>query len=71
MPPAGRDAEQAARLADVIAKTGLEPPDAHVAAIADASACPILTLEAEKWQLHARDRDEPLDIIEIAKPPDG
>jgi hypothetical protein len=30
-----RDAEQAARLAAVIARTGLDPWDAHVAAVAD------------------------------------
>jgi predicted nucleic acid-binding protein len=63
-----RDAEQAARLATVIARTGLDPWDAHVAAIADAAICPILTLEARKWQQHARELDEPLHIIEIADP---
>ena len=35
-----RDAEQAVRLAAVIARTGLNPWDAHVAAVADASICP-------------------------------
>jgi predicted nucleic acid-binding protein len=63
-----RDAEQAARLAAVAAKTGLEPPDAHVAAVADTSACPILTLDAGKWRQHLDDLDEPLHIIEIAEP---
>ena len=63
-----RDAEQAARLAVVIARTGLDPWDAHVAAVADAAICPILTLEAQKWRQHARDLDEPLHIIEIADP---
>lgn len=61
-------AEQAARLADVIARTGLEPWDGHVAAIADVAICPILTLNAGKWRLHVADLDEPLHIIEIADP---
>lgn len=65
-----RDAEQAARLSVVIARTGLDPWDAHVAAVADAAICPILTLDAGKWRQHARDLDEPLHIIEIADPED-
>ncbi len=48
-----RDGEQAARLAAVVAATGLDPWDAHVAAVADASVCPILTLDAAKWRQHA------------------
>jgi predicted nucleic acid-binding protein len=63
-----RDAEQAVRLAAVIARTGLDPWDAHVAAVADASVCPILTLDAPKWREHATDLDEPLHIIEITDP---
>jgi predicted nucleic acid-binding protein len=65
-----RDAEQAVRLAAVIARTRLDPWDAHAAAIADASVCPILTLDAPKWRQHASDLDEPLHIIEIADPGD-
>jgi predicted nucleic acid-binding protein len=61
-------AEQAVRLAAVISRTGLDPWDAQVAAVADASVCPILTLDASKWQQHAGDLDEPLHIIEIADP---
>ena len=68
MTAAPRDAEQAVRLAAVIARTELDPWDAHVAAVADASVCPILTLNAAKWQEHARDLDEPLHIIEVADP---
>src|SRR6202453_1591715 len=64
------DAEQAVRLAAVIARTGLDPWDAHVAAVADASVCPILTLDAAKWQEHARDLDEPLHFVEISDPDD-
>jgi predicted nucleic acid-binding protein len=63
-----RDTGQALRLAAVIARTGLDPWDAHVAAVADASVCPILTLDAAKWRQHARDLDEPLHFIEIAEP---
>jgi len=63
-----RDAEQAVRLAAVIARTGLDPWDAHVAAVADASVCPILTLDAGKWRQHSGDLDDPLHIIEIADP---
>jgi predicted nucleic acid-binding protein len=61
-----RDAEQAVRLAEVTARTGLDPWDAHVAAVADASVCPILSLNAAIWREHVNDLDEPLHIIEIA-----
>jgi predicted nucleic acid-binding protein len=61
-----RDAEQAAALADVIARTGLDPWDAHAAAVADAAVCPVLTLNAGKWRELAGELDEPLYIIEIA-----
>ena len=63
-----KGAEQAARLAAVIAGTGLDPWNAHVAAVADAAICPILTLDAAKWRQHAERLDEPLHIIEIADP---
>jgi predicted nucleic acid-binding protein len=63
-----RDAEQAVRLAAVIARTGLDAYDAHVAAVADAAICPVLTLEAAKWRPHLRDLDEQLVIVEIADP---
>jgi hypothetical protein len=39
-----------------------------VAAVADASVCPILTLDAGKWRQHSGELDEPLHIIEIADP---
>jgi predicted nucleic acid-binding protein len=71
MTAALRDAEQAIRLAEVIARTGLDPYDAQVAAVADASVCAILTLDPGKWREHARDLDEPLHFIEIAEPNDG
>lgn len=68
MPAPLRGVVQAARLAEVIRRSGLEPWDAHVAAVADASVCPILTLDAGKWREHARDLDEPLHFVEIADP---
>jgi predicted nucleic acid-binding protein len=64
-----RDADQAIRLAEVIARTGLDPWDAHVAAIADVSVCPILTLDAAKWREHEEDLDQRLYFIEVADPP--
>jgi hypothetical protein len=70
-----RDAEQAARLAAIRAKAEMEPGDDHVAAVATASACPILTLDAAKWQRHSADLDERLETVEIddplAPPDDG
>lgn len=63
-------AEQAARLAHVIARTGLDPWNAHAAAIADVAICPILTLNAATWQRPSADLDDPLHIIEIADPDD-
>jgi hypothetical protein len=59
---------QAARLAEVIRRTGLDPWDAHTAAIADKAVCPILTLNAAKWRQHSRDLEEPLHFIEIDDP---
>lgn len=63
-----RDADQAARLTAVVARTGLDLGDAHVAAVADASACPILTLDAAGWRQRSADLDQPLHFIEIAEP---
>lgn len=65
-----KGAEQAGALAAVIARTGLDPWDAHVAAVADAAICPILTLQAVKWRQHSGDLDDPLHIMEIADPDD-
>jgi predicted nucleic acid-binding protein len=64
-------AEQATRLAAVITRTGLDPWDAHVAAVADTSVCPILTLNAAKWRQHAGDLEDRLHFIEIADPDQG
>jgi len=56
MTAALRDAEQAAHLATVIARSGLSPWDAHVAAVADASVCAILTPEKAPPQVPKRPR---------------
>jgi predicted nucleic acid-binding protein len=63
-----RDAEQAVQLAAAISRTGLDPWDAHVAAVAHESVCPILTLDEGKWRQHVSDFDEPPHIMEIAVP---
>lgn len=61
---------QAAKLADMIAIADLSPYDAHAAAIADVSVCPILTLDASKWDAASRALSRPLFIVEIAEPDD-
>jgi hypothetical protein len=55
-------------MAGVIARTGLGPWDAHVAAVADVAICPILTLDAAKGREHSASLDEQLHIIHIADP---
>ncbi|MFB9253904.1 hypothetical protein ACFFWE_37235 [Sphaerisporangium melleum] len=60
--------KQGIALAEVIARTDLEPWDAHVAAVAIAAICPILTLKAARWEEPARSLGEPLYICEIADP---
>ncbi|WP_433501806.1 hypothetical protein ACQP1K_28980 (plasmid) [Sphaerimonospora sp. CA-214678] len=59
---------QAAKLVDTMAATGLDVHDAHAAAIADVSICPILTLRAERWRRPSHAMDNPLHVIEIADP---
>ncbi|GGK96246.1 hypothetical protein Ppa06_65340 [Planomonospora parontospora subsp. parontospora] len=59
---------QAAKLTDMMAVTGLDPWDAHAAAIADVAVCPIFTLDAAKWREPSRVLDRPLHVIEIADP---
>jgi predicted nucleic acid-binding protein len=63
--------DQAVKLADVIARTDLDPWDAHVAAVADAAICPILTLHGGKWRGASAELDQPLHVMEIADPGDG
>jgi hypothetical protein len=59
---------QAGQLAEMIAITGLNPYDAHVAAIAEVSVCPILTMDASHWEAPSRALDKPLFVVEIAEP---
>jgi predicted nucleic acid-binding protein len=61
-----RGTEQAARLADIIARTGLDAWDAHAAAIADVAMYPVLTLDAAKWRPRSADLGEPFHIVEIS-----
>jgi hypothetical protein len=56
------------RLADVIARTGLDPWDAHAAAVADAPIRPVLALDSAKWQERAADLGERPHFAEIAGP---
>jgi hypothetical protein len=60
--------DQAADLVDMIAATGLDPWNAHVAAIANVSVCPILTMNAADWQEPSAALEHPLHSIEIAEP---
>jgi hypothetical protein len=59
---------QALELADIQARTGLGPYPAHVAQVADAATCPILTLDASRWTAPSAALENPLYIIEIADP---
>ncbi len=63
-----RDAVQAAGLASVISRTGLDQADGHVAYVADVSGCRILTMDAAKWQEHQGKLEHPLSIVEYADP---
>jgi hypothetical protein len=62
------DVGQALRLVEIAERAGLDMGAAHVAAVADASVCPILTLDAERWRRASAQLPEPLHIIEIADP---
>ncbi|GAA4600023.1 hypothetical protein GCM10023194_81080 [Planotetraspora phitsanulokensis] len=63
-----KDAEQAENLALVAVVTGLDVVEAHTAAIADVSVCPILTLNAARWEEPSAALEERLFTIEIAEP---
>lgn len=52
----------------VVSEGGLDPWDAHVAAIADVAICPIRTLNVVKWQQPAAALDQPLHIIGVRDP---
>uniref|UniRef100_UPI003F49A784 hypothetical protein n=1 Tax=Nonomuraea sp. CA-252377 TaxID=3240003 RepID=UPI003F49A784 len=60
--------EQAGLLAQMVQRTGLNPWDGHVAALAFMATCPILTLDRSRWEQPARALDDPLYFIEIADP---
>jgi hypothetical protein len=66
-----RDAVQAAGLAAVISRTGLDQADGHVAYVADVSIRRILTMDGAKWQEHAGKLDRPLNFVEYAEPDEG
>ena len=54
---------QAVKLADVIARTDLDPRDAHVAAVADAATCPILHARRREVRRGASaELDQPLPV---------
>ncbi|WP_220448431.1 hypothetical protein [Nonomuraea diastatica] len=65
-----REPEHGIMLASVLNRTGLDWGDAHVAALADTSVCPILTLEGPHWAAAIRAFEEPLHIIQISDPPE-
>ncbi|MFC4116997.1 hypothetical protein [Nonomuraea zeae] len=65
-----REPEHGITLASVLSRTGLDWGDAHVAALADTSVCPILTLEGSHWSAAVRAFEEPLHVIEISDPPE-
>ncbi|WP_062349405.1 hypothetical protein [Herbidospora yilanensis] len=60
--------DQATDLVDMLIATGLEPWDAQVAAIANTSVCPILTMDASIWRACSAALDHPLHTIEVADP---
>lgn len=62
------DVSQALRLIEISQKTGLDVCAAHVAAVADASICPILTLDGDRWRRASAALPDPLHVIEIADP---
>lgn len=62
------DVTQALRLVEIAEKTGLEVCAAHVAAVADASVCPILTVDGDRWHRASASLPDPLYVIEIAEP---
>ncbi|MGP4104559.1 hypothetical protein [Nonomuraea sp. KM90] len=62
--------EHGIALASVLGGTELDWGDAHVAALADTSLCPILTLDGSHWAPAIRAFEEPLHVIEIPDPPE-
>jgi hypothetical protein len=64
-----REPEHGIILASVLGRTDLDWGDAHVAALADTSVCPILTLDGSRWAAAIRAFDDPPHVIEISDPP--
>lgn len=60
--------QQAIELVEMNATTGLDLSASHVAQVANAATCPILTLDAERWARPSAALDDPLYVIEIADP---
>lgn len=63
-------ARQAAKVARIMDSAGLPAWGAHVAAVAAAAKCPVLTLDAARWQPVSSAFEPPLQIVEIADPDD-
>lgn len=64
------DAKQAVALAETARETGLGLDEAHVALIAHASVCPILTLDAKRWTEPSHAMPQRLHTLEICDPDD-
>lgn len=64
------DIGQAIRLTQIAEKTGLDICAAHIAAVADKSVCPVLTLDGDRWKRASASLPHPLHTIEIAEPED-
>lgn len=60
-----RDKAQAIDLARAIGRAGLDPWDAHVAAVARASGCRILTVNGPKWREHEHDLGKRLEFVQV------
>lgn len=60
-----RDKAQAIDLARAVSRAGLDPWDAHVAAVAHASGCRILTLDGPKWREHEHDLGTRLEFVQV------
>lgn len=63
--------DHAAILAEAVSVTGLDVWDAHTAAVANRSVCPILTVDVAKWRPAVGAFEHPLHVVEIEDLPDG
>lgn len=62
------DVGQAIRLIEIAMRTGLDVCAAQVAAVADASVCPVLTIDGDRWRRASASLEDPLYIVEIRDP---